>query len=294
MLLRNLRRLPAPAGRRKRGGDNQSTAHAARATPRRAERTGSRTTRILDLGCGNGGPTVTLAQHTQGSILAVDNHQPYLDELQRRAAAAGVSARIRVSLRDMHSLEKSDGPFDLIWSEGSLFVMGWREGLAACHSLLSPGGELAVSELCWLRPDPPADCRRYFDMAYPALADIETNLAVIRACDYEVIGHFTLPESAGGSPTIIRSKSACFPARAARRGCREAVGGRVYSGGDRPLPPILRVLRLRVLSDATPLTLLNKPWAPVPVTGARGCSGVWPNIPARRDVPGTTGAYRRC
>jgi SAM-dependent methyltransferase len=166
------------------------------AKPRHVKRAGSRTTRILDLGCGNGGPTVTLAQHTEGSILAVDNHQPYLDELQRRAAAAGVSGRIQVSLRDMRSLEKNDGPFDLIWSEGSLFVMGFREGLAACHSLLAPGGELAVSELCWLRADPPADCRRYFDMAYPAIADIGASLAVIRACDYEVIGHFILPESA--------------------------------------------------------------------------------------------------
>ncbi len=98
------------------------------AQPRRAERAVPRTTRILDLGCGNGGPTVTLARHTQGSILAVDNHQPYLDELQRRAEAAGVSGKIQVSLRDMRSLEKSEGPFDLIWSEGSLFVMGFREG----------------------------------------------------------------------------------------------------------------------------------------------------------------------
>jgi SAM-dependent methyltransferase len=96
----------------------------------------------------------------------------------------------------MRSLEKSDGPFDLIWSEGSLFVMGFREGLAACHSLLAPGGELAVSELCWLRSDPPADCRRFFATVYPALADIEASLAAIRACDYEIIGHFTLPESA--------------------------------------------------------------------------------------------------
>ena len=170
------------------------------ATPRREERAVPRTTRILDLGCGNGGQTVTLAQHTEGSILAVDNHQPYLDELQRRAEAAGVSGRIQVSLRDMRSLEKSDGPFDLIWSEGALFVMGFREGLAACHSLLAPGGELAVSELCWLRPDPPADCRRFFAMAYPALADIEANLAAIRACGYEVLGHFTLPESAWWEP----------------------------------------------------------------------------------------------
>jgi SAM-dependent methyltransferase len=170
------------------------------AKPRREERAVPRTTRILDLGCGNGGPTVTLAQHTEGSILAVDNHQPYLDELQRRAEAAGVSGRIQVSLRDMRSLETSDGPFDLIWSEGALFVMGFREGLAACHSLLAPGGELAVSELCWLRSDPPVDCRRYFATAYPALADIEASLAAIRACNYEVIGHFTLPEAAWWEP----------------------------------------------------------------------------------------------
>ncbi len=35
---------------------------------------------------------------------------------------------------------------------------------------------------------------------YPALADIEGSLAVIRACDYEVLGHFTLPESAWWEP----------------------------------------------------------------------------------------------
>jgi cyclopropane fatty-acyl-phospholipid synthase-like methyltransferase len=159
-----------------------------------------RAARILDLGCGNGGQTVTLARHTEGSILALDNHQPYLDQLLRRTEAAGVSARIRVSLRDMRSLEKSDGPFDLIWSEGALFVMGFREGLAACHSLLAPGGGLTASELCWLRSDPPADCRQFFATGYPLMADIETNLATIRACGYEVIGHFTQPESAWWEP----------------------------------------------------------------------------------------------
>jgi len=157
-------------------------------------------TRILDLGCGNGAQTLVLARHTNGSILAVDNHQPCLDELQRRAEAAGVSARIRTSLRDMRSLEKSDGPFDLIWSEGALFVMGFREGLALCHSLLSPGGGLAASELCWLRPDPPAECRQFFAMGYPAMTDIETNLTAIRACGYNVVGHFPQPESAWWEP----------------------------------------------------------------------------------------------
>ncbi len=181
-------------------GDETSTIKALDmlrcAGPQHKNKAAGRTTRILDVGCGNGAQTLVLARHTEGSILAVDNHQPFLDELQRRAEAAGVSGRIQVSLRDMRSLNESDGPFDLIWSEGALFVMGFREGLAACRSLLAPGGGLAASEMCWLRPDPPAACRQFFAAAYPALTDIETNLASIRACGYEVVGHFPQPESA--------------------------------------------------------------------------------------------------
>ena len=109
--------------------------------------------RVLDIGCGNGPQTICLAQHLNGSILAVDNHQPFLDELLKRAVAAGVSAKIQVLLKDMHTLAQDGGPFDLVWSEGALFVMGFREGLAACHALLAPGGGLAVSDVAWLRPD---------------------------------------------------------------------------------------------------------------------------------------------
>lgn len=159
-----------------------------------------RATRILDLGCGNGAQTVVLARNTEGPILAADNHQPFLEELQRRVEAAGLAARVQVSLRDMRSLEKNDGPFDLVWSEGALFVMGFREGLTACHALLAPGGGLAVSEIAWLQPDPPAPCRQFFDTVYPAMTDIETNLATIRDCGHEIVGHFTEPESAWWEP----------------------------------------------------------------------------------------------
>lgn len=159
--------------------------------------------RILDIGCGNGPQTIQLAKHTPGTILATDNHQPFLDELDRRARAAGVRDKIRISLRDMHTLTADDGPFDLIWSEGALFVMGFRQGVAMCRSLLAPGGGLAASEVCWLRPDPPAECREFFAGIYPAMADVDANLAALRACGYEVIDHLILPESAWWEPFYL-------------------------------------------------------------------------------------------
>lgn len=181
-------------------GDEASTLRALNMfRPAGSEREGEtalRFRRILDLGCGCGGQTLSLARYTKGPILALDNHRAYLDELRRRAEAAGLSGRIQVVLKDMRTLTPDDGPFDLIWSEGALFIMGFRDGLAACHSLLTPGGGLAVSELCWLRPDPPADCRQFFSEVYPAMTDVEAALSATRTSDYELLGHFTVPESA--------------------------------------------------------------------------------------------------
>ncbi len=185
-------------------GDEASTKEALEALlsarPKRLNEPGPVKLRILDIGCGNGAQTIQLAKHIDGTILAVDNHQPFLDELQRRAEAEGVSGKIQPYLRDMRDLGLAEGSFDLIWSEGALFVLGFCEGLAICHSLLVPGGLLAASELSWLRADPPDECRQYLANVYPAIVDIDANLAIIKSCGYEVVGHFTLPESAWWEP----------------------------------------------------------------------------------------------
>ncbi len=152
--------------------------------------------RILDIGCGNGSHTIGLARHLNGTITAVDNHQPHLDELKHRAATHGVADKVRPLLRDMSDMGLPEGTFELIWSEGALYNMGFREGIALCHSLLVKGGLLAASELCWLRPDAPAECRQFFADEYPAMENVEANMAVIRDSGFRVVGHFTLPESA--------------------------------------------------------------------------------------------------
>lgn len=152
--------------------------------------------RVLDLGCGTGAQSLVLAGHLDGRILAVDNHQPFLDALRRRAEAAGVSGKIETRLQDMRTFAPGEGSFDVIWSEGALYSMGFTEGLDRCRLWLAEDGFLVVSELCWLKADPPAECRSFLEDAYPVITDVETNLRAMQARGYTILDHFILPESA--------------------------------------------------------------------------------------------------
>ncbi len=151
---------------------------------------------LLDIGCGPGAHTLVLARQTGGHVTAIDTHQPFLDELKRRAQAQGLSDRTTPRNVSMFALDFEDASFDLIWSEGAVYIMGFREGLAAWHRFLKPGGTLAVTELTWLVDDPPDAPRRFWQAAYPAIKHVEENVAILQEAGYTSLGHFPLPESA--------------------------------------------------------------------------------------------------
>ena len=151
--------------------------------------------RILDIGCGPGAQTVVLARESGGMVTAVDTHQPFLDDLTRRAAQAGVAERIRPLNASMFDLDFTE-PFDLIWSEGAIYIIGFERGLRQWRRLLKPGGYVAVTELSWLKPNPPTEAAAFWQEAYPEMGTIEENLARLTAAGYRTLGHFALPESA--------------------------------------------------------------------------------------------------
>jgi cyclopropane fatty-acyl-phospholipid synthase-like methyltransferase len=156
--------------------------------------------RVLDLGCGNGAQTLRLAAELDARVTAVDDHQPYLDELARRAAALGLADRIETRCADMRGLDPDGEAFDLVWAEGSAFVMGIPEALRAWRAFLKPGGALGFTELTWLEDGAPDACREFFAAEYPQMTDVASHLATIEACGYERVGHFTLPAASWWEP----------------------------------------------------------------------------------------------
>jgi SAM-dependent methyltransferase len=152
--------------------------------------------RILDVGCGPGVPTRALARISGGQVVGLDNNPPYLETLRTRSADDGLSDRIHPVRGSLFALPFPPATFDVIWAEGSIYLIGFEQGLREWRRFLRPGGFLAVHEAAWLCPDPPEEVLRYWRQAYPAITTIEGNLDIIAACGLRVLGHFPLPEDA--------------------------------------------------------------------------------------------------
>jgi ubiquinone/menaquinone biosynthesis C-methylase UbiE len=87
--------------------------------------------RILDVGCGAGIQSLTLARHTGGQVLATDLSASLLEILDSRAREEGLDAQIQTVKASMKDLPFEAGSFDLVWSEGAIYIMGFEAGLRA-------------------------------------------------------------------------------------------------------------------------------------------------------------------
>lgn len=157
---------------------------------------------ILDIACGPGTQTLHLAKCSDGIITAIDTHVPFLEVLRKRAEQTGLSDRITPLNQSMFALDFAE-PFDVIWSEGAIYIIGFEEGLNAWRKWLKPGGYLAVTEVSWLRSDPPNEILTFWQSAYPGIQSVDGNLSRIERQGYTLAGHFTLPESAWWEPYYL-------------------------------------------------------------------------------------------
>ncbi|NDY57451.1 class I SAM-dependent methyltransferase [Desulfovibrio sulfodismutans] len=152
--------------------------------------------RILDLGCGVGGQTMHLVALTDGHIVAVDSHAPFITQLTASVAANGLGHRIKPLCADMAHARFPSGSFDLIWSEGALYNLGLDVALPLCRDLLRPGGHLVFTDAVWRKSDVPDEVRRGFESDYPTMGWMRDVLAAVARHNLDVLGHFTLPDEA--------------------------------------------------------------------------------------------------
>ena len=102
--------------------------------------------RILDVGCGSGIPTLELARLSQGEVIGIDIDQPALDKFYRRIEDARLAERVQAENCSMFDMNFPDESFDIVWSEGSIYAIGFERGLREWKRLLKPRGSMVVHD----------------------------------------------------------------------------------------------------------------------------------------------------
>lgn len=150
--------------------------------------------RILDVGCGSGSQTLALARMAPCEITAVDVYDCLLNKLNENAGKENLQGTITTLNASMFELPFNAEQFDLIWSEGSIYIMGFEKGLGEWKRFLKPGGYMVASEITWLRKDIPAEILDFWNTAYPEIGTTTEKLSVIEKCGYQPLAHLTLPQ----------------------------------------------------------------------------------------------------
>ncbi len=152
--------------------------------------------RILDLGCGTGKQTLNIAQQiTDSLITAVDNYEPFLQKLADTSEEKGLARHITPLLGDMSKLPFYPNSFDMIWAEGSIFILGIEKALELWTPLLSKGGQLCFSDMLFTDSNPDEECKKYLAEVYPEIPSKELIGSLLQKYGFDIKSTFVTPYS---------------------------------------------------------------------------------------------------
>lgn len=151
---------------------------------------------IADIGCGAGASTIALAENTRSKITAVDFIPEFLDRLNASANKANVSSRIKTIEADMADLPFEKEQFDVIWSEGAIYNIGFQKGIKLWKKFLKPGGVMVITEITWLTSDIPNELFEHWEQEYPEIDYVSKKIKLLEDNDYKIMGYFPLSEEA--------------------------------------------------------------------------------------------------
>lgn len=150
---------------------------------------------IVDVGCGNGGQTLTLAKEFTGaSIVGIDVDNYQIDIFKKRMVDNNLNDRVQIEKSSMTRLPFQNHSVDMIWAEGSIYIMGFQNGLRLWKKYLKENGIIACSEVSWLS-EPSVENYTYWNERYRQIDFIENKLDIIKKSGYKLINYFTVPQT---------------------------------------------------------------------------------------------------
>jgi ubiquinone/menaquinone biosynthesis C-methylase UbiE len=151
--------------------------------------------KIADIGCGTGGQTITLAQNTAGNITGIDLFPDFINQFNQNVQNRNFRDRVKGIIGNMENLPFQEEEFDLIWSEGAIYNIGFERGLKEWRKFLKNGGYIAVTENTWLTEERPAEIQNFWQIAYPEIDTIPNKIAQMQKAGYAPVCTFILPEN---------------------------------------------------------------------------------------------------
>lgn len=151
--------------------------------------------RIADIGCGTGGQTMVLAEHVQGQITGLDLFPGFIDIFNRNAKRLGFGDRVEGIVGSMDNLPFRNEEFDLIWSEGAIYNIGFERGLKEWRKYLKTGGYIAITESSWFTDERPAEINDFWMDAYSEIDTLPNQVTKIYKAGYLPVATFILPEN---------------------------------------------------------------------------------------------------
>ncbi len=105
--------------------------------------------RVLDIGCGAGGPAAVLAGELGARVTGLDVEAPVLARARARAEAMGLAGRLDFVLADPGPLPFADASFDVVFSKDALIHVPDKSAIyREILRVLRPGGRFVASD--WL------------------------------------------------------------------------------------------------------------------------------------------------
>ncbi len=150
--------------------------------------------KVADIGCGTGASTIQLARSLNADITAIDFLPEFLEILKSNAETKGLSNKINTIACSMDNLQFDNNEYDVIWSEGAIYNIGFEKGINYWRHFLKPDGVLVVSEITWITNERPSEIEDYWQEEYPEIDTASSKLKKLEENGYTPISYFVLPE----------------------------------------------------------------------------------------------------